>query len=158
MKRIIALAAALLLPMAATAQDGDHVSESNGVRVMHAWTHATDTDSARVYFEIENGSDQIVSLQALDASVGIDVALKAAPLDANSSEPVGLPELPIAPNNTATLEPEGMFMQITGLDEPLSAGDRFEMQVEILPFEPLTLEVAIEEKDAAGHSHADHTH
>ena len=63
-----ALVAALVLnssPLIAaegTHSDDDHLSERDGVRIVHAWTQATNDDHAMVFMEIENKSDQDVQL------------------------------------------------------------------------------------------------
>ena len=55
-------------------EDADHLAELEGLRLLHAWTNATDGDTAQVYVTIENMGDAEVYLTG--AATGIAEAAR----------------------------------------------------------------------------------
>jgi len=51
-----------LLAAPAFAEDSDHLSEKDGVRILHAWSRATDDHVGVLYFEVENTSGKEIEL------------------------------------------------------------------------------------------------
>lgn len=136
----------------------EHVSEAAGVRIIHAWTPATRHDHARVYMEIENGSEGPVTIMGGETEIGSAVALMGAPIKASESEPVALGEYTVPAGTDMVLEPATMFLMIDGLTAPLAEGDAFRMHVLLEPVGEIEIEVAVEAEGATQHSHAGHSH
>ncbi len=135
-----------------------HLSERDGVSILHAWTNATDGDSARVYMEIANESAGDVILLGGEAEIGASVALMGAPIRAGEDAPLPLDPFPIAAGTEMDLEPATLFLMIGGLTRDLSEGDEFEMHVELDPIGEIKIHVAVEAGTAKEHSHAGHDH
>lgn len=138
--------------------DDDHVSELQGVRIVHAWTNATDGDSARVFMEIENGSGMDVTLTGGSAAIGEAVMLMGAPIRAGEDEPIAIDPFPIAAGSDMALEPATLFLMIDGLTDHLHEGESFEMSVTLDPIGEIEVDVAVEAEGAKEHSHAGHSH
>lgn len=135
-----------------------HLSEKDGVRILHAWTNATDGDSARIYMEIANESGQDVILLGGESEIGAGVALMGAPIRAGEDAPLPLDPFPIAAGTEMDLEPATLFLMIEGLTRTLAEGDDFDMHVELDPIGEIEIHVAVESANAREHSHAGHDH
>lgn len=155
---LLALAA---LPAAAQEDADDHVAEAGGLRVVHAWTPATDGDEALVYMEVENGSDATATLTGGAAEAAGTVELVGFALVDGEESWTPLPGVPVAPGDHLDLEPGVLALRVLGLDGALAQGDEIEMKV---TFEaegaqvPLAVHVAVEAEDATQHGHAGHAH
>ena len=136
----------------------DHKAELDGVTILHAWTQATDGDSARVFMEIENTGDIAVALHGAEAHGMADsVTLVASPIKADAA-PETIGEIEIAAGTEMELVPTGLYLALDGLTEPLHQGESFEMHVEIEPLGEIDIVVEVEAADAKQHSHAGHAH
>lgn len=136
----------------------DHLAEAEGVRLIHAWTNATRGDVARVFIEIENTSDTDITLTGGDAEIASSVRLMGAPVQAGATEPVEIGTFPIAAGADITLAPDGLYLELSGLDRRLEEGDEFEMHVELEPIGEVEVNVEVESAGARNHSHAGHNH
>ena len=138
--------------------DGDdHLTVLGDVRLLHAWTRATDDASALVFVEIENTGDAPVTLTG-GASDLAEAATLVGFTNANGQPDYQpLPALPVAPGTEMVLAPQGVALQLDGLSRALAEGDRFEI---VLTFDnaEADLTVAVEAADATRHSHAGHMH
>lgn len=136
----------------------DHKVELDGVTILHAWTQATEGDSARVFMEIENTGDVAVALHGAEAHGMADsITLMASPIKADAA-PETIGEIDIAPGVEMELVPTGLYLALEGLTEPLHQGDSFEMHVEIAPLGEIEVVVEVEAANAKQHSHAGHAH
>ena len=135
----------------------EHVSELDGVRIIHAWTRATTGAEALVFFEIENRSGKPVSLTGGESDLGSSVTLVGVQFKDGVAEPVELPSVPVKDGGDLHLEPEGLALRIGGLTQPLAEGDVIEVEVEF-DIGHVDVDVEVEAEDATGHSHAGHSH
>ncbi|MBD8893908.1 copper chaperone PCu(A)C [Roseibium litorale] len=137
--------------------EAEHVSELGGVRIVHAWTRATDGKDALVFFELENGSDKTVTLLGGESEAAGAVALVGIDFKGGEAKLVPLPQIPVKPGSELHLDPESVGLQLSGLTAPLHQGDVIEVEVE-LDLGHLDVDVEVEAAGAKGHSHAGHSH
>ncbi|PWV98778.1 hypothetical protein DFR52_10467 [Hoeflea marina] len=135
----------------------EHVSELDGVRIIHAWTRATSTPEALVYLELENRSGRTVSLIGGESESGSAVTLVGLRFRDGAAELVTLPAVPVKDGAELHLDPEGLALRVEGLKEPLHPGDVIEIEVR-LESGHVDVDVEVEAADATGHSHAGHAH
>ena len=156
MLRALLLAA---LPLPALAQDdGDHLAEAEGLRVLHAWTHAGGEPDAQVYMTIENTGDAPSNLVSAEAEGAEMASLVASPLNATGVVPETLDGLLLRPGVEMTLEPNGLYVLLHGVEAPREEGDEIEMTLTFEPQGEVEVHVQVEAADATEHSHAGHSH
>ena len=135
----------------------DHVASLGAVRLIHAWSRATEGSEALVFLEIENGSDAAVTLEGGESAVAKTVEVVGFQLTGESGGYVGLGPLQVAARGTMALAPEQAALRLTGLSAPLHQGETFPMEIHLSSGHvPVTVE--IEAADAHQHSHAGHKH
>ena len=160
---IALLSSCLTLPAIAAEKAGhdhgpaEHVSELDGVRIVHAWTRATTGAEALIFFEIENRAGKSVSLSGGESEIGASVTLVGVRFKDGVSELVDLPAVPVKDGGDLHLDPEGLALRIDGLTQPLHEGDVIEIEV-MLDIGHVDVDVEVEAEDATGHSHAGHSH
>jgi copper(I)-binding protein len=156
-----ALLAMLLgvLPVTIAAEEDDHahLTEAFGLRIVHAWTNATDGPVAFVYAEIENGADADRTLLGAESAVASGAALTGFALDGSVMTEIVLPELRIAPASHLDLAPGEVAIRLDGLSAPLHEGDDLDITL-VFDAGRIEIEVAVEAADATAHSHAGHMH
>lgn len=171
MNRTLLLALLLVAPLAmpAAAQEHEehgheaghdeshHVSEIAGVRILHAWTRATDGAEALVFMEIDNRSDGEIVVEGGESDAAETVELVGFRLVNGAPVYEPLPSMPVGAGKEMQLAPNGLAFRLGGLREPLHQGDEFEMEVE-LDGGHVDVFVAVEAADARQHSHAGHQH
>lgn len=135
----------------------DHLAELDGVRILHAWTNATDENRAAVYMEIENETDAEMVLIGGDADIAANVHLMAMNFK-NPGSFVELRGLPIAAKTAFPLTAHSVFLELHDLTTPLPEGGGFDMHIVIEPVGEIEIHVEVEAADAADHSHAGHKH
>lgn len=155
--RALILALILSTPTLAFAEDSDHLSEKDGVRLLHGWARATTGDHAEVFVEIENGSGKEILLTGGSAEIADEVELLGAPIKAGD-DPLELDAFPIAEGAEFDLSPNSIFLELHGLKQPLAEGGHFDMIVEFATIGGIEIEVEVEAADADNHSHAGHNH
>ncbi|MEF2073964.1 copper chaperone PCu(A)C [Consotaella aegiceratis] len=138
--------------------DDHHVSELDGVRVIHAWTRATSARTTEVFFDVQNRSDADVALTGGESGIAEMVSLVGFTM---SGEGEGtyetLPSVPIKAGGTMKLAPNGLALQLGGLKQALRQGDEIEIEV-IFDIGHMDVHVEVEAADATQHSHAGHNH
>ena len=136
--------------------DDKHVTEIEGLRIVHAWARASEGPVAQVFMEIENSADVVRVLTGAETGIAAHVHVMGAPIQAGG-EPVELGTFEIPAGTDFDLVPDGVYLALEGLSEDLHEGDEFEMTV---VFEDVTLEVHVEVEaaDASQHGHAGHNH
>ncbi|QDA36385.1 copper chaperone PCu(A)C (plasmid) [Paracoccus liaowanqingii] len=158
MYRIAFAAALILAALPAAAQDGhDHLAEAQGLRILHAWTPATAGPEALIYMEIENGSDQALTLSGAQTEDGQTARLVGFAYAGGVETWQPLPDMPIAAGQYLDLVPRGLALQLSDLPAPLTQGQA--LQIEVM-FGEIHLDVAVEVEaaGASAHSHAGHSH
>lgn len=151
------MASATALPVSAAGDDdSDHVSELEGLRVVHAWTRATSGDHAEVFMDIENESDAEIVLTAVSTALVDDVEIFLTLPGQDSA--VEVDELPIPAKSEMLLSPGGAFLELHGLSTKLAEGDEFEMDLTFGALGELEIHVEVEAADADSHGHAGHNH
>lgn len=138
--------------------DGEHhISELGGVRAVHAWTRATDGDTALIFVEIENRASHPVVLTGGESDLAEYGRIVGFQLSDGEPHYVAVPEMPIGAGKEILLEPEGLALQLTGLKQPLREGTEIEIELE---FDTGHMDVHVEvgTANATQHSHAGHSH
>lgn len=142
----------------AGAEDDAHVSKIGDVRLLHAWTRATEDATADVFVEIENQGSEAVRLTGGSADLAERITLVATSTRAGDLTSETIEAIPIRPDVTLTLEPGGLYLNLTGLDRDLTEGDSFPMTLVLEPAGEVEINVDVEAADATRHSHAGHAH
>lgn len=138
--------------------DADHKVELSGVTVLHPWSRASEDGTAQVFLELTNGSDSDITLKGAHLhDGGQEAVVMGAPIKAGGS-PTEIGPLPIAAGAEFDLDPEGVYLFLTGLDGHRHKGDTFELVLELEPLGEMEILVEVEAHDATQHSHAGHSH
>ncbi len=153
--RIALLLAALAVP--AAAQENGHVAEAGGLRVVHAWTPATDGPEALVFLEVENRGNAAVTLTGATADAAEDATLVGHALAGGESTWTPLPGVPVEPGGDLHLEPDVLAIRLAGLAAPLEEGAQLDVTV-LFGDLALPVTVPVEPEGATAHSHAGHVH
>ncbi|MFQ6549048.1 copper chaperone PCu(A)C [Aestuariibius sp. 2305UL40-4] len=134
----------------------DHLSEAEGLRLIHGWTTATDRGPAPVYLEIENTRDSAVILTGAESEAAEAIEITGIPLTAGA-DPMTLPELEIAAGTTFDLTPESVYLVLNDLAAPLEEDGEIDVTL-IFGEEEIELHVDVLEQGATQHPHAGHAH
>ncbi|MEM8980182.1 MAG: hypothetical protein AAGD04_11910 [Pseudomonadota bacterium] len=158
MLRLTLAFALCILPTLGFAEDDDHLSEVDGLRILHAWTRAHQIGTADVYLEVENQSNRDAKLTGGDVHEGDgEVVILAQPTQANSS-PVPLPDFIFPMGSDFIFDEDGVFLRVSGVEDELEEGDELEIHLAFDGFGELVVHVEVESEDAKNHSHAGHNH
>lgn len=162
MKPMIPLLTALMLalPGLAVAEEAghdDHLATLDGLRLIHAWSRATDAAEALVFFEIENTGATPVTLDGGDCALAQSVEVVGFQLQGETGAYVDLGRVAVAPHGEMELAPERVALRLNGLNAPLRQGESFPMEVH-LSLGHVPVHVEVEAADAHQHSHAGHKH
>ncbi|ROT99409.1 copper chaperone PCu(A)C [Histidinibacterium lentulum] len=165
--RLLPILALTLLPLAAFADDShdhdhdhdtdDHLTEAEGLRIIHGWARASDGPEAQVFMEIENTRDDTVVLTGAEADWAGAARLVGAPISVDGGT-VPLEEMEIAAGTTFDLTPDTVYVLVEDLAAPLQEGDTVEIEVEFAEIGHVEIAVEVEAADARQHSHAGHSH
>lgn len=150
------LAAGLAFPaFAAGEDDSDHLSERDGVRILHAWA-VPDRSGLQVYMEIQNAGESEIVLQGGETHDGGALALMATEISAEGGAvPIG--EIPITPGADMDLEPGGLYLRLD--DAPgIAAGAHLDAHVMLQPVGEIEIEIEVMEPGTRQHPHAGHNH
>ncbi|MGD9750039.1 MAG: copper chaperone PCu(A)C [Acidimicrobiia bacterium] len=152
-RRVAALAAALLLGTCGGGEDAPAATavRDHGLVVRDAWMRPTPPGSAdaAVYLEIESvdapldgllggRSDRCLGVIAHRSTIrddGVAVMTSAGPDD-----------LRLRPGDTLSFGPNGLHLMCTGVDGPIAAGERVEVELYFEHREPLGITVAVEQR------------
>lgn len=135
----------------------DHLTELDGLRILHAWTNATEDDHARVYMEIENTGTEVVTLLGGETEIAAEVHLMAMDIS-NPGTFAELEKMPIPAKSDFMLAPNMVFLELHEIATHLHKGDAFDMHVMIEPFGEIEIHVEVEGADATQHGHTGHNH
>lgn len=148
---------ALTLLAAPAFAETDHLSEANGLRVLHAWTPATakGTD-ALIYLDVENTSATEAMLQGGTAT---DATLDLVGFSYGTAGDTWtvLPGLPVPARGEVLLEPKVLALRWQAVPMELVEGAELEIEVRV-GAEVLEAHVEIGAAAATKHSHAGHGH
>ncbi|WP_068118992.1 copper chaperone PCu(A)C [Tropicimonas marinistellae] len=138
-------------------EHSDHLSVMEGLRALHAWTRATDQETALVFVELENIGDHPITLEGGMSDIAEKTELVGFQLKGGEGVYSAIPMVPIAPGSELVLKPEALALRMSGLEHALAKGDTFEAE---LRFDTghLKVHVAVEAANAHQHSHAGHNH
>jgi copper(I)-binding protein len=158
MRTLALFAAFSLMTLPVLAQDDHaHLSEADGLRIVHAWTAATSGTEALVYMEIENGTDSLVTLSGAEAPDGMTADLVGFTYTDGIEAWQVLPAMPIASGQHLDLAPRSLALRLSGLTAPLAEGDEIEIEV-LFGDLHMDVHVEVEAEGATAHSHAGHSH
>lgn len=135
----------------------DHLAESNGLRVLHAWTPATAAGAdALIYLDVENASATEALLTG-GAAMGAKLDLAGFTYGAAGEAWTVLPGLPVPAGGDVLLEPKVLALRWQAVPIDLVEGEALEIEVTV-GAETLQAQVEIGAAGATAHSHAGHAH
>lgn len=146
-----------LLAAPAFAEDSDHLSEKDGVRILHAWTRATSDHDGALFFEVENTSGKEVVLLGAESDAAKDVHIVTSSIKAGGAAEE-VESFPIAAGSEFEFTPNGVFLELHDMKSPLVEGEEFEVHLVFQDIGEIEAHVEIEAADADGHAHAGHNH
>jgi copper(I)-binding protein len=157
--RLLAFFTALSLATSQVLAQDDHahLSEANGLRIVHAWTPATTGTEALIYLVIENETDSPVTLSGAEAPGGMSADLVGFTYTDGTEAWQVLPAMPIAAGQHLDLTPRSLALRLSGLTAPLTEGDEIEIEV-LFGDLHMDVHVKVEAEGATAHSHAGHSH
>lgn len=157
MHKFILLVALSLFAIPVSAQNDDHLSEVDGLRVLHAWTPATAGSEALIYMEIENASETLHTLTGAVTEEGLIAELVGFTYIDGVEGWQTLQGISIASGQHLNLAPRTIALRLSSVNAALSEGDEIKVSVN---FGDLSLDVhvVVESKSAIDHSHAGHSH
>ena len=126
------------------------------LHVGHGWMAETDKPQARAFFEIENEGSTPVTITGFSTDLG-DATLTAPSLTPGA-DPQEIARYTIAPGEALALEPEGLYLALTGLSAPLPKGEAFEILAQQETGDTIAIEIDVEGPNAESDSHAGHDH
>lgn len=135
-----------------------HLAEAGGIRLVHAWSRATNRDETLIFVEIENTGGSTRSLVGGASPHAAAAELVGFRLVDGTPTYQPLPEVPIAPGAEMTLAPEGLALRLTGLDAALDEGGALPVTFTFDDGLEIEATAQIEASNAARHSHAGHMH
>jgi periplasmic copper chaperone A len=150
----------LLLPvsLAAAEEDEEHVAQKGDVRVVHAWSRATDAGEGLMFMDIESlggGGDRLTGAES-EAAERVEIHGAVLEDGEMASQPLDAVEIPAG--GEFVLEPGSVFLKLVGLKQPLRQGEEFEVMLLFAQAGELDVHVLVEAADATQHSHAGHAH
>lgn len=167
LRSLLVLAAVLALgPVAAIAEDDHHdhhddddhhLTEVDGIRIVHPWARAAGSGAdTLVFLEIVNEGDGDVLLGgATEAATTVSiVGITFADGVADTTE-IGAIDIP---HGEFDFDPMGLAIALDGLARDLDEGGEFELELEFRNAGHVTLHVEVEAANATAHSHAGHDH
>ena len=154
-----ALLAGCLLATTAMAHEthDDHVAERDGLRVVHAWSRATEGPDGVVFLEIENegAADTLTGAMTKAAR---EIVIEGLRLQAGDlvGEPLGDVEIPAG--GTFHFEPNVAQLRLVGLAHALEEGDDYAIELVFTERGSIEVQVEVEAATATQHSHTGHSH
>ena len=149
----------LLLPasVAVAEEDEDHVAQKGDVKVVHAWSRATDADEGVVFMGIESlgGGDRLTGAES-EAAERVEIHGAVLKDGEMASQPLDAVEIPAG--GEFVLESGAVFLKLLGLKQPLRQGEEFGVELLFAEAGELDVHVLVEAADATQHSHAGHAH
>lgn len=139
-------------------EDEDHLAEVEGLRILHAWTHAGSDPTAEIYMEFEHTGEEPVTLESVGAEIAEIGTIVASPISALGGVPETLDGLLLQPGIETALEPGGLYVLLSGVETPREEGDEFEVTLTFERIGEIEVHVEVEAADATQHGHAGHTH
>lgn len=136
---------------------GDHLATLGELRLVHAWTRATEDDHALVFVEIDNTGEAPVTLTGAASAIAEGAELVGFRLEEGEPGYVALGKLPVAPGTEMALAPEGLALRLEGLAGPLTEGETFPVEI-VFDAGRVEMIVQVEAADATQHGHAGHAH
>jgi len=142
---------------AATDDHGDHLAERDGFRVVHGWTNAGSGDRALVFMEFQNTGTDTVTVTGAEAEIAGSATLVGFRLLDGAPTYEHLPSVPLSAGRKMQLAPNGLAIELHGLEKPLHEGDHFDLELHT-SIGQIDVHVDVEAADAMQHSHAGHAH
>lgn len=139
------------------ADDAAHSFDVDGVKVVHPWMNATNGRDALIFLELENSSDASVSLEGAEVPFAETAMLVGFTLKDGEGAYQPLPSVPVQPGRSLDLQPEGLAILASGLNQRFTEGDTAKMSL-VTSVGTIALTVAVESAGARQHSHAGHNH
>ena len=138
--------------------DDVHLAEAGDLRILHAWTNATDDDTARVFMEVQNTGAEPVVVIGGEAAIATGHGVEGVPLTPDG-DPVPLSDgLPVGGGRDVALSPDGAYLRLTGLTADLVEGETFDMTLLLEPGRRIEVTVEVFGESVREHPHAGHEH
>jgi len=130
---------------------GGAASASGELRVLGAVSHPTHgAPVGVVYLRIENDGSQADRLVAVESSAAGSAQVHETVFQGDAVRMVRRAEVEIPPGARIVFEPGGLHIMLTGLDEPLRAGQAIPLRLDFERAGTLRLSVPVLANDASG--------
>jgi len=162
MKKVL-LASSLAAFMAAgvaVAHHGETPVQVGAMSVSHSWTEETSATahSLSVFTTIDNFGDEADRLIAANTDFSEAGVFRAPVLtDDGALQVVDVPAVEVAPGQTLTLEPGGIHIVLSDVQQAFVEGDHFHMELEFEKAGSMRVAVDVEHRHDREHDH-DHDH
>ena len=153
----------LLLPLMAALAVFPAAAHEYDVGVLHighpyARTTPPGATSGAAYFSVESKGAADKLLRATTPRAGA-AELHSMSMDGNIMRMRAVPNLAVPAGGMVKLEPSGYHLMLTGLKQPLKAGDRFPLTLYFEKAGPVTVDILVQDATAAtADAHAGHDH
>ena len=149
---------ACAVPVVARSQEqSPHVTMIEGLRVLHAWSAATEAGSdALIYLEIENATAKVTTLTGA-RTMGAELELVGWGYTSAGETLAVLAQISVPPGRSIRLEPKGLALKWADIPIDLVEGTHPELEID-LGGHRLKTGIEIGASDATAHSHGGHDH
>jgi copper(I)-binding protein len=144
---------ALALPAAA------HEYDLGSLHIGHPYARPTPpgASTGAAYLSILNKGATADSLVRATTPRAGGAELHSMSMDGNIMRMRQVPSIAAAPGATVKLEPGGLHLMLTGLKQPLKAGERFPLTLYFQKAGQVTVDIVVQETAASSdHGHAGH--
>jgi copper(I)-binding protein len=138
------------LLVCAPAASAQTVTPSNAIQVSHIWSRASAVTTGAVYMTILNKSEQDDRLIGAACELAAKAELHQDMQDNGVMKMRPIDGVPINAKGLAVLKPGGMHLMLTGLKQPLAAGQSFPLTLEFEKAGRIEITVSVLKADSMG--------
>lgn len=143
---LISVVAALSI----TASVNAHEYKAGALRIGHPYARVTVPNQTvgGAYLSIENSGKDIDRLIAVASPIAGSVEIHTMSMDGNVMKMREVSAIEIKPSDKVVMEPgDGYHLMLTGLKQPLKAGDKFPLTLTFEKAGKVDVSVAVQDKD-----------
>jgi copper(I)-binding protein len=126
------------------------VTPSNAILVTHIWSRASAVATGAVYMTILNKSDKDDRLIGAACELAAKAELHQDMQDNGVMKMRPIDGVPVNAKGLAVLKPGGMHLMLTGLKQPLAAGQTFPLTLEFEKAGRIEVTVSVLKADSTG--------
>lgn len=134
-----------------TAHAQEHSLKSLRIGQPHARATAPHQPSGAAYLTIENKGNEVDRLIAATSPVAKSVEMHSMSMEGNMMKMREIPNIELKPGATLVMKPgNGYHLMLTGLHQPLKAGDRFPLTLTFEKAGKTEVSVLVQDKVSGG--------